>query len=175
MNLLIIPGNSEQNKVEAVAMKTLLAPLFDSVHVHEYHHWSTGEPLIDFDMEFGRLRKLGEEQTFDVVLAKSVGITLGARAIHDALLSPKKCIFVGSSFPWAGTHGFQPDTWLTDFSLPTLFIQQRDDFIMPISELRSYIDQKRISNATVKEVSGENHAYEANEQLLEWIQDFLEK
>lgn len=175
MNLLIIPGNSLPNKTEAESMRDLLSPLFSSVTLHSYHHWETAQPLIDFEMEFGRLRKLGEEMTFDVVLGKSVGVTMAARLIHEGFLSPKACVFVGSSLPWAAEKGFDPDKWLMNFSTPSLFVQQTDDRTMSHAHLSEYIQSHSIQQALLKEVSGEDHMYDANEQLFQWIKDFLKE
>lgn len=175
MNLLIIPGNSLPNKDEAYKMKDLLTSFFDEIEIIDYAHWETGEQILNFELELDSVKKISQEKNFDIVLGKSVGVTLAAKAIKLGYLNPKKCIFIGSSLPWAQNQGFDPDSWLENFSVPTLFVQQTNDRTMSHTDLERYIANHNISNSKLIEVPGEDHMYAADEELKKNIEIFLQK
>src|SRR3990167_4974825 len=57
MNLLLLPGNSLNNKGWAYEARGALAPLFDRCVVHEYTHWTSGAAIADIDLEIEALRQ----------------------------------------------------------------------------------------------------------------------
>lgn len=129
--LIILPGNSVQNRTWGEVMRDHYGPHFAAVHLAEYDHWESGAPMIDFDAE---LKKLSERDTplFEnselVVMAKSAGALLAFVAIAEGILAPTKCIFFGIPFDLAAKDLFKDD-WdaVSTLSVPSLIFHNQSD------------------------------------------------
>src|SRR5690606_15042851 len=124
MNLLILGGYSEYNKEWVLDAQKTLGDLFDSSDILNYQNWLDYKDDADLRPEVENLRKIAESKKDLVIFAKSVGVALTLQAIHNGYIKPKKCIFVGMAYEWSIENGWDMNTLLKDFSIPTLFVQQ---------------------------------------------------
>ncbi len=130
--LIILPGNSVKNRTWGEVMRDHYGPWFDSVYLHEYEHWETGAPVIDFDVELVKLRErtkplfgaVGET----VVMAKSAGSLLAFVAAAEGVLVPDKALFFGIPFDLAA-EGIFKDDWspVANFKVSALAFHNEQD------------------------------------------------
>ena len=99
---------------------------------------------------------------------------LTIKAIADKRIMPKKCIFLGLPVTWALEHDFPIDKWITNFSVPSLFIQNTHDPFFSYQELVAFLQEKNVSNHQLVCTIGKTHNYEEYGLLREHILTFLE-
>ncbi len=129
--LIILPGNSVKNRTWGEVMRDHYGPQFDSVHLHTYEHWETGDPIIDFDVELVKLRERTSPLFQDVeltIMAKSAGSLLAFVAVAEAILKPTKCVFFGIPFDLAA-EGIFKDDWsaIENFTIPAIAFHNQND------------------------------------------------
>lgn len=174
MNLILLGGNSIENKQWLHDFSAVFDPHFASIYTHNYRHWERGEQLIDLNYELDALSKnIPVEQPY-IVVAKSAGVLLTIKGIAEKVLQPKKCVFIGTPVQWVQAQGFDVDTWFQDYSLPTLFIQQSHDPVISFNELKQYLLQKEIKNYLLSNISGEDHIYGDLDSLGNATTHFIE-
>ena len=149
-------------------MQLLLAALDDEsfeAEIHHYRHWSdAGEADVDF--EAAALANRAP----DLVIAKSLGTCIAVHAFAHSGFRPRKAVFIGTPL---GRHGADDYARLAGFtaSVPTLFIQQTDDFNGSCKALRSAVEA--FANARVAEVAGDDHVYRDITELINLVRPFL--
>lgn len=174
MNLILLGGNSAINKQWLKDLAAALKPHFPAVLIHHYRHWETGEELIDLDYELDILSKIVQSQDPYTVIAKSAGVLLTLKGVAEKILNPQKCVFVGIPIPWAKANHFAVDSWLKNYSVLTLFIQQSHDPTMSYQDLQPYLEEANLTNYQIVEMPGDDHVYGDLEQLKDNIVSFLD-
>ncbi|MFA5132396.1 MAG: hypothetical protein WC444_03680 [Candidatus Paceibacterota bacterium] len=159
MKLIIVPGNSLMHKEWSLKAKEVLSEFFDEVHVLFYSHWETEGSVLDFDVELDKLVSLTKNIGEYMVFAKSAGSLLTMRGVHEGVIDPKKCFFLGVPFVWAHKNNFPVEYWVKNFSIPTRIIQQEFDRTCSALELEKFLKEYAISNYTMKVIPGEDHYY----------------
>jgi hypothetical protein len=160
MDILLLGGNSPENKQWIREVEAAVAPLFDKTLVHEYAHWASASPHIDLEHELkavrAQVRSLGDYCLF----AKSAGVVLSLKGIFEKSLHPKLCLFVGTPLAFVHAHGHQLDTWLTALNVPTIFAQNAHDPAGSYQEIDYYLRQHmRMPRYKVVELPGQTHTY----------------
>ncbi len=130
-HLIILPGNSSKNQAWGELMASHFGPQYDSVYLHIYQHWTSGEATIDFAFEEAALRAhmlsvpVGTEI---VVFAKSAGSLLAFLALHHGVLTPVQCVFFGIPFDLAADNLFK-NAWepIDTFAIPALAFHNQKD------------------------------------------------
>ncbi len=173
MNLILLGGNSLQNKTWIKEVEMVFKPDFDSTRIQYYDHWQTGEKVIGFDKELEKMVSSLAGQKDYVIFAKSIGTFLTLKAVHRKLINPKKCIFVGTPVLWSRAHNFGADEWLEGYSIPTLFVQKTLDPVMHFADLKTLLEQLAVKNYRLVEIPGESHDYESIDQLKGLTLKFL--
>jgi alpha-beta hydrolase superfamily lysophospholipase len=110
-----------------------------------------------------------------VIFAKSAGILVVLKAIKNKLLNPKKCIFAGLPVYWADENNFNVRELISDYTIPTLFIQKTADPTISFNELKQFLKDVNVQNYQMKEVPGDTHHYENVTQLRDLINEFIFK
>ncbi len=175
--LIILPGNSVQNRTWGEVMRDHYGPLFDSVYLHTYEHWETGDPIIDFDVELVKLRErtkpLFGAGVETVVLAKSAGSLIAFVAVAERILQPTKCIFFGIPFDLAATGLFKDD-WsaVAAFTAPMLVFHNLYD---PTTDYRftAAILAQHLSHVKLITTNEEDHWYGNTDEYDKSILPFL--
>jgi|TARA_Y100000310_G_C20433073_1_gene692419 hypothetical protein len=137
--------------------------LFEDTEIQRYSHWDATDKKMDDDAELSKLISSVSETKDYAIFAKSAGTKLALRAIQSGI-SPKKCVFVGTSD--------RPDL-LEEYSVPTLFIQQIQDRINTSANLKEILEATGARNFVLKEVAGSNHHYSDIVELKDIIADYL--
>lgn len=175
MKLVLLSGNSIQNKEWIEEIKDSLNPYFDEVYLQDYKHWQEGKALIDFNFELNTLiEKVGKWEEF-VIFAKSVGTALATKSILEGKIKPQKCIFVGTPVFWTDEHNIALKDWLKNYSIPTLFIQKTSDPVFHFSDLKKLLEENEVKNYQLVELPGDTHHYEDIEKLKELTLDFINR
>jgi len=160
MELLGLPGrNPETEAWMAGLLDALGLGAGETVH---YRHWDDGgEP--DVTGEAQRLAGLEPE----LVIAKSMGtlVAATAHAMHD--FRPRAAVLIGSPI------GHLPKEVLMVYMelgnvVPTLFIQQEEDFTAPFAAVEALAGRCRLSEAVA--VPGSDHVYADVDALVRRIQ-----
>lgn len=102
--LIVFPGNSEENRTWGETMAEHYAPHVDAVDVVSYDHWETGDPMIDFERELEKLSERYSTMPLDgtvYVIAKSSGALLALKAIAQKVLQPQHVVCFGIPFDLA--------------------------------------------------------------------------
>lgn len=176
MKLILLAGNSLKNKEWVQQVEASLRDLFTSTYIHEYRHWMSGsDDFINMDMELERLKSYLTSQPAEdyIVFGKSVGTILALKGIHENMLSPKKCIFVGTAIGFAKGIGANLDLWFTNYATPTLFIQKTRDPAINFVDLKKILEDKHVSGYVLVEEPGEDHFYGDLQALRRSIEPFV--
>lgn len=175
MDLIILGGNnrSPENRAWVSDLANILKPYFTSIYPHSYHHWQTKDKVIDLNYEIKAINNIIKEKQEYIILGKSAGVILTLKGIYSGVLSPNKCIFIGIPVRWSQKHNFNVGTWLRDFSVPTLFIQESYDPVMLTKDLRKYLKEISVTNYELSEIPGNDHDYENQLQLKDIIVPFV--
>ena len=173
MDLVFLPGNSVRNKEWIAEVAKVLEGFFDSSKILSYKHWEDSEQLIDFDVEMERLGELTKGMKDYAIFAKSAGVLLALRAISEGIVLPKKCIFVGSAIGMGERMGCDFDSWLRNYSVPTLWIQKSEDPAYHCDRLDEFLKGYGVEKSKLVELSGDDHAYLEVEELRSHIEAFV--
>lgn len=204
MNLILLPGNSPENKDWIDELRKLFQPDFETVWVQYWQHWQTplesendnnlkqylslypehkrtfltgqtDEPVIDLEKELARLIKNIDLSKDYAIFAKSAGVALALKGVFENKIKPTACVFAGAPIFWARANDFAIDKWLKDFSLPTLFIQQTQGPAISSKELAEVLKNLNVKNYQLIEVEGDSHHCPDTKQLHSFTVEFLRR
>ena len=175
MKLYIAAGNHVSNKEWALKVKHSLQEFFNSIDILEYAHWESGQELINLDHEVNQLKeKIGKEENFGI-FAKSLGVVLTLKTIKEGKINPKFLIFLGIPIHWCNKNNIKVDSYLQDFSCPTLIIQNDKDPAISSQELKKYLKNNGIKNYSFVEYKNDTHHYDNLDEIRDQIKEFLKK
>lgn len=171
MKLLLLAGNSADNRRWIEEVERVLAPHFERTHIHQYRHWSTGDELIDLEFELSELvRTVGDLDGW-AVFAKSAGAILILRGCFEGRIRPSACVFAGAAIRWAQAQSMDVLAWLSEYRVPTLFIQKTSDPAISYADLADILRES--VSAEVKEIPGDTHSYDDFHMLEEEVAGFV--
>ncbi len=176
MNLILLPGNSKSDKVWVDRVDGAFQGIFPHTAVLYYDHWWNGDEESEIDLDAELLKLTATVQEFDkyVIFAKSAGVLLTLYGIFEGVLDPEVCIFVGTPVLWGKERGYDIDNWLTNYHVPTLFIQQESDPAMSAKDLDELLISKNVIDYRLHEIPGNDHKYDDVEKLKELSLEFYE-
>jgi len=156
MTVLGLPGRNAETEGWLQALCTRLG--FAHAEVLHYRHWDDPLPA---DAAFEARRLAG--RAIDLVIGKSLGTLVAALAHEAESFRPESAILIG--VPLRGLEDWQLAAYQgLAAQVPTLFVQQSQDFTGSHAELAAWARSSR--HATVIEVPGSDHAY-ADLEVLE--------
>jgi predicted alpha/beta hydrolase family esterase len=168
--LLILPGNSLQNKAWGEQCHVHFQSQFDEVSLQYYDHWQSDDSWIDIEAELKKLSNLEQGEWY--VVAKSVGTILALLAIERQLIQPVKCIFFGMPLDMAEQDIFKGDmSPLVNCSVPILAFHNDQD---PIADF-SFTKNKLTANDHVQfvQLHDDTHDYMSFSHYQSKIEAFL--
>ncbi|MGI5841449.1 MAG: hypothetical protein ACOX6N_04500 [Patescibacteria group bacterium] len=171
MNLILLGGNSIDNKKWIEAVEICLKPLFQSTIIIDYDHWQTGEWMINLDKEKEKLALTAKNYDQYMIFAKSAGSLVAIKAIYEKLISPQKCVFAGIPLNWAKKSNFDIDTWYKDYSISTLAIQHTNDPLASSKELSDFLNQLT-TTVKIEELPGDTHDYNELDTIKRLVSGF---
>lgn len=139
MHLLLLGGNSKRNQPWAHETAERVGGLFDSVHVHDYHHWQTGDGLIDLPHELRELRDTLPFRKNYAVLAKSMGCVVTAQAIEQDILRPGGLLLLGLPLGYVTDRYARFGKVLAAQDIPVHLIQNNHDPVASSDEASDYM------------------------------------
>lgn len=166
MNLLMLPGNSPSNKEWTRKLSELFRPHFTKIKIIEYESWRDNDfsRVINLEQELAKVSEAVRKWDQYCVFAKSVGTALCVKAVHDKVLKPQKCVFVGIPLNWLSSNNIPVENWIDKYNIPTMVIQQRNDpfagsdtvgeFLKDLSTIKEYIV-----------VEGNDHKYQQTDEI----------
>lgn len=148
MQVIALPGRNPKTRSWFRAVLTEAALPVDGIV--EYRHWHT-EVEADVDVEAKRLH----QQQPTLVLAKSLGTVIAAKAYCHHQFRPRAAILIGTPF---GARDSDDLTCLQQFAngVETLFIQQTEDPGGAASALAAAL---QLLQGEVVTVLGNDHLY----------------
>lgn len=173
MNLIILPGNSIKNLEWSKKVEKALSPHFNEIKILHYRHWSSGEETINLEYELSVLSNLTKGDTSYVIFAKSAGALLALRAVYEGSIRPLRCIFIGIAVLWGEEYNLPVDSWLRNYSLPTLFIQKEFDPAIHFKDLDRLLKELNVKNYKLQKVMGEDHEYDDINLLKDMTLKFI--
>jgi hypothetical protein len=173
MHLLLLGGNHKSNKEWVEEVEKGIKHMFDSTFIQYYDHWEEKAGNIDFANELKKLIKNSENVKDLIIFAKSAGTLLTLRGVYEKKISPKKCIFVGTAIYWARSCGYDIDSWLRNFNVPTLFIQKTKDPAISYEDLLKLIQAVNVTNFRISKIVGEGHDYKDIREMTKLIREFI--
>ena len=90
-------------------------------------------------------------------------------------IKPTACIFAGTAVGWAQATQENFDSWLQDYSVPTLFIQKTSDPAIAAEDLNELLTDSNAQNYKLLEIPGDNHDYEDINLLVNSSLEFMNK
>lgn len=162
-HLIILPGNGSVNKEWSEKIHNYFLPDFKSVLVQNYDHWSIGGELIDMEVELKKLTSTAKSLSGDIaILAKSIGTALFMLSIHSKSIAAERigrCVFLGLPPEWARNNGFDIDAWSSDYFIPTTLIQNTDDPVATVNDIKEEQMSGKFQSLTLVEHIGDDHVY----------------
>ena len=158
MDILMLAGNSLNNKVWIEQVAEYLKPYCGEIRIQNYKHWETGEKMIDLDYEFGELSKTVQGMNEYVIFAKSAGTILASKGIAAGVLNPTSSLFCGFALGMAKSANYPIEEWLQKFKTPTTFIQNTHDPVLGFHDLELFLELLKFPKKTI-ETPGETHDY----------------
>jgi pimeloyl-ACP methyl ester carboxylesterase len=176
MNLILLPGNNKSDRVWIDEMDREFSPHFTRTALQYYDHWWSGddEAILDMDAELIKLTSIVQEFDKYVIFAKSAGVLLALYGVYEGVLDPEVCIFVGSAIEWGKKERFDVDNWLTNYSVPTLFIQKEFDPAISFEDLKKYLELKNVTSYELAKLPGDDHQYDEVESLAKLTMEFYD-
>lgn len=165
MDIILLGGNSVDNKEWIEEIEFMLKPYFKSTHIQYYDHWKTGSEMINLDIEVDKLIDNVKSKKQYVIFAKSAGSLVAVKAIFDGKMSPTKCFFVGIPINWAHEYNFDIDKWFKSFRFPLTIIQHTNDPITSIQELRKFLIDENVTGYNLVEWPGKDHYYQEFDKI----------
>ena len=175
MNMILLPGKSSKNKVWIEKIETSFKTHYPLTFTLDYSHWETENGDLNFELELEKLKNLAKEKDEIVIFAKSAGAILAMKAIFDKDIKPTACIFAGTAVGWAQATQENFDSWLQDYSVPTLFIQKTSDPAIAAEDLNELLTDSNAQNYKLLEIPGDNHDYEDINLLVNSSLEFMNK
>jgi predicted alpha/beta-hydrolase family hydrolase len=163
MKLVILPGNSPDNKAWADLVEQTFAPNFASVHKQYYRHWTEGREVINFETELKVLSDAVKSDEPCVVMAKSAGTVLTMLAVSQNLIKPRRCFFFGCPFKWEPTQKIDLTEIVQTFPISTIVTQNTADHVATFAEVKAILANN--PNFTVVEGHEAGHDYDNLESV----------
>ncbi|MBI2464635.1 hypothetical protein HYV64_00690 [Candidatus Shapirobacteria bacterium] len=173
MNLILLGGNGVENKMWIEKIETTLKPLFSTTYIQYYMHWQKGGEMVDINLEANKLSSYAKDIREYVIFAKSAGILITAKAVHDNALRPVKCIFTGIPISWAISKGFDISNWFEGFKDTSLVIQHNEDPFASSKNVSEFITKENMINTNLVELPGNTHDYLEYDRIKKIVADFV--
>lgn len=164
MDLILLSGNSPLTKDWIEKLEKKLAGQFDQAHIQYYDHWEDGGSFRA-GKEREKLVKTAKSMKEYVIVAKSVGVFLAMDTTLRGLISPSRCIFMGTT----GRSASLLDAW----EVPTLFIQETSDPFLSFDELSKEVIKKDNDDLILEEIPGTKHWYEKVDEIVGAMKNYL--
>jgi len=173
MEAIFLGGNDKSNIPWLKQISEELKESFSKVNVYLYKHWKLNEPFIDLNYETKELKKYLINKKEYVVIAKSAGAVLTLKAIHENVISPIKCIFLGLPLNWTIKNKIPLNIWIKNSSIPILFIQNVKDPFLSSKDLKEFLIDNNAFNYSIVEINREDHTYNDFERMRLKVNKFL--
>lgn len=164
MQVIALPGRNEQT--EAWLRSVLAESGLPSDGIVRYRHW---DGAVDADAEFEARRLSGLSPA--LVIAKSFGTVVTARALCSHHFRPQSAILIGTPFGAVDPSDLASLQHLAE-GVETLFIQQAEEPGGPASALQASL---RALQATVAAMAGNDHLYKEVGALATIIQSWMRR
>jgi hypothetical protein len=156
--LVILGGMHPSQEAWAHSVAGRVQHQYPNTVVQSYEHWGTSNGM-DIDLEAAKLAQHVDGWQRHTVVARSAGTWVVLKAIHEGLISPTNCILLGTAVQFGRDNKLPIDTWLQDYSVPTLFAQNTADPAIGFNALRDLLRQRSVTNATLLELPRSDHDY----------------
>ena len=167
MNILILGGNSARHHQWIRELGTFLAKEGNSVVLHDYRHWATGEKSADVEYEAQQLKGVMSGTADYLVIAKSVGTVIATLAVAKGSIQPVGCIFLG--VPYEGIAGATREFDPSLSSLPqTIVLQNEHDPLGSAELVKNRLAHAQ--NITVISIPGDTHDYLDFSDIASYVQ-----
>jgi hypothetical protein len=163
MQLLMLSGNSLENKAWIYQAKEQFADLFESFYVQDYRHWQTGESWIDLTHELAVLRAAAPQFAAEYgVFAKSIGTVLAIQAIQQSIIKPKWLLFCGVPMDYVSHDYPQFAAAAAATQLPLTVIHNEHDKVGEAAAVAAYINPAFVGRQDFRFIKtpGDTHNYE---------------
>jgi len=175
MDLVLLSGNSIENKEWIEEVDRVVSLGFNSTYVQYYDHWEKGGKMIDFDVEMEKLVDAVESLDKYSIFAKSAGVLLALRGIAEKKINPAKCIFAGTAIYFGLRLKLDVKKWLKACTVPALFVQKELDPAISFKDLEVFVRTAGMKNYKMQEIPGHNHHYGDTGELKKFITEFILK
>lgn len=169
MHLILLAGNSIDNKNWIKKVELLFRPHFTSTQIQYYKHWELGGKLINMEMESKRLTQLIKSKEQFAIFAKSAGILVVLKSIQENKIAPIKCFFVGVPVSWAKKYKYTIDKWFKNFKIPSIIIQHTNDPITSAKDLSGFLLKSKAINYKLINLPGNDHHYQELDKIKKLI------
>lgn len=160
MDLLLLPGSSPQNKEWIEAVRDTAKDKFDKTAIQYYDHWKSGiMGDMDLDREIEKLPETTNDLGDYAVFAKSAGVLLALKAVAKGIISPKKCLFVGTAVHMGQQVGMDFKKIFGALDVPILFVQKEQDSAGSFEELQKLVEDSGLSDYEMVKIGGQDHYY----------------
>lgn len=163
MQLIMLSGNSIQNREWIYRSRKEFAKLFNSFYVQDYLHWRSGAEWIDLEYELNWLEESTKRFSSSyAVFAKSIGTVLTAKALHQGIIEPKFLLLVGLPLGYIKSSYPEFAQILFDANLPTTIIHNEFDKVGTAEEAEAYMAEKFSDRGDYQFITtpGDTHNYE---------------
>ncbi len=157
MNALLLPGNSPRHAVWIEELGVALAGNFDTIKTQHYHHWQTRAKWADVGHEIVEASNLSENLDPYVIVGKSIGTVIAARATAEGILRPEKLILLGVPIN-GGADSKLFIQWLRKITVPVVILQNTSDPLGSYADIETAFGDVS-ANVTLVQLPGDTHDY----------------
>lgn len=174
MNLLLLPGNSIDNKDWIDGFSRFVKGIFDQIEVVHYDHWETGEAMGNLGKEVQKSLKIVENWDDYVIISKSFGCVVALNLFKIVKKKPREIVLIGFPMGFAKKVDSNFDILFDGVDCKLLFIQKPKDPACSYGNLKKYIDNLGLKNYKVVQYDNpkepiDNHHYGSYEKVMEII------
>ena len=147
-----------------------LRPHVGRVAYTTYRHWHAGGD-IDVPFEIHQAAKAAKDLDGYIIVAKSIGSVIAILGIHERLLRPTACLFLGFPLRVVEANYSQLASLLADMP-PTVFIQNDQDPLGSAAAVQAYVASTSAAHSSVVTTPGDTHDYTDFESVTRLVQHY---
>ncbi len=174
MEAILLGGESLKNRAWIEQVDGAIKALFSRTKILYYDHWQTGGDPVNVEGEYPKLATIVQDLNDYLIFAKSAGGWVTGKASSEGLISPTKCIFIGTALYGAKRLGYPLGNWYKTLICPKLFIQKSSDPACSFNDLKGFLEESELENYQLVEIPGDTHHYEDLEKIRSLVQSFLD-
>lgn len=171
MNILLLPGNSPENKDWIDGFGSFCKGKFDIVKVVHYDHWDSGEQFADIEKEAQKGERIVNGWRDYIIVSKSIGCAVTLKMLKNLKVQPKYVVMIGFPLLLLENKYKKVLDLLNNIQIRLIFVQKPKDPASSFVGLKAFLEGLELKNYKAMEYTSleepiDNHHYGSYEKLV---------